>query len=290
MKTLNRSLLIGNGVNRLSNASLSWEDILEGLVQENNFPKESLRLIPNTIFFECIKLQSLSMSRASEAEAQQQIAGMLAKIQPSEYHTRFIHTDVKHILTTNYDYCLENTINAQVTSSGNETRYSLFRRKEINGTTIWHIHGEIDHPQTIMLGFDHYAGYLQKMRKHLVGERESDEEKTLASLANRLTQPEPEYPAWVEIFLRTDVDIVGLTLDFTEIDLWWLLGLKKMIGIARNGIARETRYIHFSTETESRETHARLEALKLYGVGIVTIPVTDNHWGQAYDEYLTKMI
>ena len=288
MNSSNKSLLIGNGINRLSNTSVSWEDILEKLVHTNNFPKEALKDIPNTILFECIKLESLSTLHAGEVEAQKQIASMLAEIQPNAYHTRFIESGAKHIFTTNYDYCLEKAITTPVASSGNETKYSLFRRKTFNGTSIWHIHGEIDRPKTIMLGFDHYAGCLQKMRKHLVGELEANEEQAIAALAGRLSQVKQEDLTWIEAFLQNDVDIVGLTLDFTEIDLWWLLGLKKMVGLVQSEFVRKTRYIHFAAENPSRETLARLEALKLYGVEIVPIVTGKNDWRQAYDEYLGR--
>ncbi len=289
MERPGKSLLIGNGVNRLSNDSVSWENVLKELVQTNNFPKESLNLIPNTIFFECIKFQSSPPFRTSEAAAQQRIANMMAAIQPNPYHARFLESGVKHIFTTNYDYSLEKAAAAPADSSGNETKYSLFRRKKVGELSIWHIHGEIDRPKTIMLGFDHYAGCLQKMRKHLVGELESDEEKALIALASRLSGEEPKEPAWVEIFLRDQVDIIGLTLDFTEIDLWWLLGLKKMMGLLKDGIAGKTRYIHFYLENQTGETEARLAAMKLYGIEILEIPVKSNQWEQAYTDYLNEV-
>ena len=83
----------------------------------------------------------------------------------------------------------------------------------------------------MVLGFDQYAGSLQKIRNYVMTGIE------VSRLPYRLSSPvksgildfhvtRPVY-SWVDHFLRDHVHIVGLGMDFTEIDLWWLLVHKR---------------------------------------------------------------
>ena len=42
--------------------------------------------------------------------------------------------------------------------------------------------------------------------------------------------------SWIDLFLFEDIDIVGLTLDFSELHLWWILN---KFALQRDGKVRD---------------------------------------------------
>lgn len=79
----------------------------------------------------------------------------------------------------------------------------------------------------MVLGYDQYAGSLQKIRNYVT------EGVKIKTLNHRLSFPvkngviefenDRRFYSWVDHFLRDHLHIVGLGMDFTEIDIWWLL-------------------------------------------------------------------
>ncbi|WP_258197864.1 SIR2 family protein [Pseudomonas capeferrum] len=69
------------------------------------------------------------------------------------------------ILTTNYDFTIEEAFAGPLYNPSflyPESRYSLFRRYQAATRDIWHIHGDSARPSSMVLGYDQYAGSLQK--------------------------------------------------------------------------------------------------------------------------------
>jgi hypothetical protein len=141
------SLLIGNGLNRLS-SKLSWAALLEQLAVALNV-SDRVRCVeqkPLSMLFEEICAHAGGKSfREMEHSVKKKIGTFIGEIEPTELHRQYV--------------ALFSVILTPVFS---ESRYSLFRRYWAGGKEIWRIHGDAAFPESILLGYDHYAGYLQK--------------------------------------------------------------------------------------------------------------------------------
>jgi hypothetical protein len=79
-------------------------------------------------------------------------------------------------------------------------------------------------PATISLGFEHYCGQLQDLRNYVVsGTNYKTKNYHNDPLTKRLSTLKGDPESWVDLFFTKEIHIIGLCLDFIEIDLWWLL-------------------------------------------------------------------
>jgi len=142
----------------------------------------------------------------------------------------FVSLPTNDILTTNYDYTFEraykNEFDRPSKTSGEETKYSLYRKITLDSKCFYHIHGEAKYHTTLCLGYEHYVGYLAKMREYLRAEPRVSKRFDGNVVALRTIddgREEQEKFSWLNLFFTHDVYIVGLGLAPCEIDLWWLL-------------------------------------------------------------------
>lgn len=275
-------LLVGNGINRLSQ-DYSWENLLEDLIayigkkHTIQFKKEK----PFTLLYEEIYLRARKYRGKNEIKLKEKITELMGNLKVNEFHTKFLNLGVKHILTTNYDYNLERSYMNHIGESDNlssETKYNLFRRRKVDDTYIWHIHGEAEVAKSITLGHGHYVGYLQKMRNHLTGKKRNilDFEKT------------KDIYSWVDLFIKDNVYIVGSSLDYTEIDLWWLLIYKERSRYEKNiGHIGKTIYYYFYDNNLKPKKEAKLSLLESYGVEVKRQDVQGNY-KKAYERFIEE--
>ncbi|MES2827106.1 MAG: SIR2 family protein [Bacteroidota bacterium] len=217
-------LLIGNGINDITPGK-SWEDVLDDIIKFCALRDISKKQKPFPILYDEIFLRAVQARQWDEFEVKSYIASSVSEITPNEIHARIREMEFRHVLTTNYDYTLQGErprINEGLVF---ERLYSVFRNHDLGNTKYWHIHGEANYPASINLGYEHYCGQLQNMRNYAVtGTYYKSEEIVKASLISRLKAGKaPNFQSWIDLFFTTDIHIVGLTLDFVETDLWWLL-------------------------------------------------------------------
>lgn len=223
-------LLLGNGLNDANNKGYKWIDLIKDVVEHLKLKNLSVvKEKPFTLLYEEIFLTNLKETRVSEYKLKSFIAEKLKDILPSALHTKIMSLNFSDIMTTNYDYTIENSntgVSKDLHDKGiiKQNRYSLFRHNEVNGCKVWHIHGEINKPGTILLGYEHYSGQLQQIRNYVVsGTGNSYKNYQFPPLIKLLKNGKVENNSWLDIFFTKDIHIVGLTLDFVELDLWWLL-------------------------------------------------------------------
>lgn len=224
------SLLLGNGINRVA-LQKEWNQILCELASKFDADDliQHLNDKPLSMFIEELCARSGGLFREAEHAVKVAFAGLLQQISPIEAHER-VCAPFKVIMTTNYDFTIEEAFAGPMhlpAFLAPESRYSLFRRHQAMGRDIWHVHGDVARPSSMVLGFDHYAGTLQKIRNYVT------EGIEVKKVAHRVSSPvkggnldftlNSTVYSWVDYFLRDHVHIVGLGMDFTEIDLWWLL-------------------------------------------------------------------
>ncbi len=155
-----------------------------------------------------------------------------------EFLREFLLMNFDHILTTNYTYELENVAqfpdeytfaNIKRLSRHTqekqraESKYMIHSYNEIildsTPKKIWHIHGEIRKPNSVIIGHYYYGNLLSEIKKISDGRRDAyRREQDLGD----------QYPvnSWVDAFILGEIYCVGFGFDFSEFDLWWLLNRK----------------------------------------------------------------
>ena len=256
-------LLLGNGINRAEGLSPGWTGLLQSIARKYCFvPEDSLS---NTLGYEMLENRILKRDpKQTITDIHRQIAdGVQTDALRSKtdwsgtLHERLLGLPVNTILTTNYDYALERCLDPAFRRVYNtrETTYSLRRYQCADGKTVFHIHGECDYPRSICLGFEHYAGSLQRIREGIVNPTSSlgdGHTYQLADIINGVT-PKPEH-SWIYDFFLEDLYILGLELDACEIELWWLLSYRaRQIALRALPISNRIHYLNVSVPKNQEE-------------------------------------
>jgi len=273
MRRENESLVLGNGINYMSNNSVSWRDLLKRLAV-NIRHKEIMDLIdekPFTLIYEEIIFKSNKIGVSSEIDIKRKVAELVDEISPNSFHKNLLQSRFQHIITTNYDYALERSSEKGSKKSNvkRETKYNLYRRRSVDSKYVWHIHGESDIPNSITLGHEQYAGQLQKMRHYATSNRESRSgDVSQFKLNNMNFDKDGSDYSWLDLFFRDHIHILGLSLDYTEIDLWWLLSYKERLRRISGYNVGKT-YYHTRKEKITKKKQGLLNILGSFGIEVV---------------------
>lgn len=252
-----QSILYGNGINLLTKGMPSWNGLISGLF-ETNLDSQ----IPNPLKYEALLMnkryrkpshplyncdgQPILTIDGSEVYVLGEYTekALLDKIvnrllfysKTNRIYDAISELPVSHIITTNYDNTFfksiggEGAIKSKVVS---EKKYSIHRNYVIDNPQIglqhyWPIHGNIDSPSSIMIGYDHYCDSLSKIAYYARG-GEDLKRKRVDSIEQRLKEGISDPIAWVDLFFISDVHIIGLGLNYDEMDLWWVLNKRRRI-------------------------------------------------------------
>lgn len=279
---MKNTLVFGNGLNRLSDSSISWDTILDNLKGSNKFPNNEF---PYTLIYERALFGNFSNYSDSLQDFEYSFKNSLAKsmfgIIPSELYNKIAALKLENYITTNYDYCLnkvfENFFSATQLIKGTEDIYSVRRKTEIIDSVsqnvisnIWNIHGEINKPATIMLGYDHYVGALGKIESYIKGNYEfSNKGERIHPQQMRRKLENPRYfddYSWIDLFFNSNVHIIGLKLDYSEIDLYWVLNKRARFYMELGQRLKTRNTITFYTNEDEKHKH---ELLRSFNVDVV---------------------
>jgi len=260
---MDKTLLFGNGLNQLTTGLISWKDLLDKIKKKNKF--DDLEL-PNTMIYERILLERPKLADgifAVEGNIKSEIAVQMPYIPTNEYYELVYNLGFKNYLTTNYDYSLnKKLLELGLFSKNNSTEdiYSIRRNTSIidkedkEVCKIWNIHGEVDRPPSIMLGLDHYCGSIGKLDAYLKGTYEFQENKKpvrVNSITDKIKQKEYDRYSWVELFFNTDIHILGLSLEYSETDLWWILNKRaRIMNDKKTSVHISNQIFYYSTSIE----------------------------------------
>ena len=247
---------------------------------------------PFSLIYEEISIRSKQFKNKQEIELKKHVASLVKEINPNDFHAKFVNSSVKNIITTNYDYSFELTSSVGLPERANlakETKYSNYRRRIINDTNIWHVHGEADVPNSITLGYDQYSGTIQKMRNYLTGDRENTGGHVSPFKSGIIEfEKECEVYSWLDIFLRDEVHIIGLGFDYTEIDLWWLLSYKARVKQNKSLKVGETFFHHFHDGSIGDKEKAKHQIMESLGVNVEHVSV-NRDYTKAYNAFLGQI-
>lgn len=251
-----KTLLFGNGFNLL-NGYATWKTLVKKIED-----KTDSATIPNTLQFEAEVLQlpehdadlfgferdvfaynkkGLQHTPNTEVILKSQIAERMKQYKSNALYSRIASMkNVSHYITTNYDDVLARTLISmgyvETEHIKIENTYSLRRRHSLEKQElqkhIWNIHGEILLPQTIMLGLHQYCGSVGRITEYLSGKYTYSVDKlqnVVDSIRERIEKG-IDFPfSWIDLFFISDIVIIGLSLLYEEIDLWWILTRRKRL-------------------------------------------------------------
>nr|WP_301896293.1 SIR2 family protein [uncultured Duncaniella sp.] len=317
------AILFGNGFNLLSKDCPSWQDLLTSISDRENSP--ILNGIPPTLQYEQVYLAPHSSfsdlsDESDETKLKDAVKRRLSTIGTNEFYKKLLSLGVSTFLTTNYDHALyDNDESSVIGKNSSEKIYSIKRWKRIrlndNDYTIFQFHGDITNVKSIMLGLDHYGGALAKVQDYVKGyfNEKSKDKKTSSksnnqySISNRLTS-DIEIDAsiygftdngtslisWIDAFFFSNLHIIGITIDFSEIDIWWLLSRRARM--LKNGtLANQIYYYPTFPLSEIHYHLPKLRLLERLGVKVIyhkqTIDIETGYpdYPQIYNEQIRNM-
>lgn len=255
---MNKTILIGNGINNINNNS-SWSHLLKKISNIEGVKINLSKEKPFPLLYEEIYLKLSQKINKDEEDLKSEIARFVSKIETNDIHEELLNLNIKNYLTTNYDYCLQKVLIKDqpleiLNNNGivKETKYNIFRHHLLGEKRFWHIHGEINVPNSITLGFEHYGGQLQQYRNYVVTGTSYNNKKLSNQLPlqkrlkeNLLINDE----SWLDFFFKDEVHIIGLNLSYQETDLWWLLTNRARFILSSKGLPKyKSEIIYYCPE------------------------------------------
>lgn len=292
---MKKVLLIGNGINNISQ-NYTWSNLINSLIE--NFCAKSQIEIPNKPFpllYEEIFVEAVKNPDIKETLIKEFIGEEVSNLESNELHKELLNLDIYNILTTNYDLTFEKILTLEPRELKNngivrESLFSIFRHYQVKNKNIWHIHGDANYSNSITLGYEHYSGYLQQMRNYVVtGTGTSYKNVKLESLAKRLKNGQLDNShSWLDFFFTKDVHIIGLTLDFIEIHLWWLLTYRQRAKLTK-GMNLTNKIVYYYPNSLEENIQNKLQLLRSNGIQTVSCRYNEEQKTDYYKEVIQKI-
>lgn len=270
-------LFLGNGINY--NDKFSWNNVINKTA-ENEENTSLLKhsgsfQVPNTI---------LSFALCSDDDTKRHSTYLDAfkeyDHEPNEQLNKLLDIPFNAILTTNYTYELEQQYKSdysQLSASGKrkyafqyakDSKYLIHTfNKFSDSPPIWHVHGELRRKSSMILSHDEYA--------RLIGEIVSHNKQ----LGNGIEKYYSSFKAksWVDYFVVGNIFFRGYSLDFSELDIWWLLGRKLRERAPVGNV--------FFYEPASEQNRYKHEVLKMKGFNVETLGYKTNDDYKPFNEF-----
>ncbi len=266
---MKQSIMLGNGVNRCMFSNISWGDLLDDIAKDYknvklnkniSFPMQFENLInqildneddPSDDLYNEIKRRIIERLKEAEAELPEEKLTL---------HKSFAQS-ADAIITTNYDFLIEKSLDEVILfpKGSKNNKYNINNFVKVAGKNVYHIHGDLQHVNSICLGYEHYAGTLQHLRGELAKKKKEYGDKPAIIWA--LEKQENVLNTWAEKFFTDNIDIVGLGLTQSEIDIWWLITYRAFLYYsnrfgARDLIQNTIRYHEISTKPDKDMEYA----------------------------------
>lgn len=276
---MRKTLFLGNGFTQsIFKETPSWNDLFKNVDST----------IKNYTFLYEVGL--LKTEPKTDSDYKKEIVDKIKKV-PSAKNIKdildldrfgeyLVNNDIHDIITTNYDRGIEFILckkcgYKEVKPDGlvKEDIYSIRTYKKfVNAENthqikLWKIHGDIKRRKTITLGFDQYCGSLSKLSEYIKGTYKSDKGPTCRIPMKRKCKKQAfDNLSWAELFFNTTVYIVGFGLDFSEIDIWWLLNKHKRIKREVQQVQNNIYYLYTNGIDSITEKRGLFEALTAFDV------------------------
>ena len=229
-------LLVGNGINRAFGGE-AWYDLIGGMnKKQDTRVTKVLNEVPYPI-------RAVITTNDNVDENIRKVCEKMIQLEPSKEQLdllrEYLDLPIDAILTTNYSYEIEKAIEPNffckinvrnkwrkntVDTSQTKDEFGLFKyfEFECSGSEkrVWHIHGEAARPNSVVVGHYYYCNLLNRIIKQA-----ADVIRGYRSSCKKGIDYQPK--SWIDYFLIGEVFIIGFGMDFSEMDIWWLINLKK---------------------------------------------------------------
>jgi hypothetical protein len=248
---------------------------------------------PFPMLYEEIFVEAVKNRRFKESDIKNFFAREVSNLEPNDVHRLIVEAGAENIFTTNYDLTLEKLFiqtPGDLKNNGviKESTFSLFRHYKINKTNFWHIHGDANISCSITLGYEHYSGYLQQMRNYVANGTGTAYKIKFDPLIRRLRNKNFTSSSWVDLFFTQDIYIIGLTMDFIEIHLWWLLTFRQRLKLIKQ-VPVKNNIVYFYPDVLGKKIQNKLDLLRSIGVTPFSISYSDNNKMKYYQTILKKI-
>ena len=275
----NRSVLfLGNGINRSFNHK-SWDDLISETNETNaKCDVESIKELP-------YNMQIIAATNDNVDKEMKTISKILnydINKEQADFLQMLITDEFSAIITTNYTTELEQALGMK------NNKYSFYKHMQytkadltdkmkksqlynylmIDGKSIWHIHGHIYAPSSVKMGNYYYGKLTSQIEQYI---------STL--LRNYKASKNYDFPfvpkSWIDYFMLSDVYMLGFGMDFSESDIWYLIGAKK------RHFPENKTYFYLPKE-DIEEKRALTTMLKAYNVEVVDTLSSKNGFKNFY--------
>lgn len=269
-------LLLGNGL--VYDEGISWSELLRSIRREEasleglweGEEDSGKPTVPNNIFCDATAIvkdrerQNACVKAFSTAQKKNKAsAGSAAKCgnHDDDLIQLFLSLCPDAILTTNYTYQIEDRIRPGYSALSNDTKRKyaynggartkdgrfIIRTRNVFGEDlpeIWHIHGELRRKSSLVLTHDEYFREVKYIYDYN------------AKRGNDYLEFRNDFKvkSWIDYFMIADIYVVGLSFDFSEFDLWWLLNRRQR---ENAGVGNICFY-----EMEDKDTYSKICALR----------------------------
>lgn len=268
-------LLLGNGLNRVYGGA-SWAGLL-ARINRTNYTPEQVKSMP-------LPMQAVLLS---QDHVDVSLKDLKRELTRCELHPwldlqlkKLLAMPFDCILTPNFTYELECAADQdflEVPSRARRYRrhtagvaraerrfmlHTYYSLPVAQGTVpLFHIHGEANKPDSVILGHYYYGNLLFCYDAYLT--------KRAPDCKYRMGRDGQGLPvlSWLDYFILGDVYALGFGYDTSEMDLWWLLCRKKRERASHGGL------YFFEPGRKSAETKHAL--LKAYHATCVTLGMKD---------------
>jgi hypothetical protein len=286
---MEQTLFLGNGLNRMNNSEYSWEEVIVRISKKLDIElTKDFKNVPFPLLLEQMVFRTQNTHREGILKIKDVVAKELLLLKGSFLHENLKLLNIKNFLTTNYDYLIEKSlidlfVREDYGSVTREQLHSIKRVIQIGDYKIWHAHGEINdfkngsekgrwRPHTILIGYEQYASYLREIQSYLKGKIYGTEIK---SSSKKPSEQNFSRESWIDCFFLDNLIFIGTSLDFSEIDLWWLLTFRVIIKKDQKQHIISNKIILISPCFERGVSKAKNDLLRSLDVEIVTIHSED---------------
>ena len=281
-------LLVGNGLNRCAGDKTTWDDAIQRLAKDDAI----LDKIDNINY-------SIRATVTADADEQKRWArytklfGDNFVLPENPLLQKLLAIPFDAVLTTNYTYELENALDPAYPLSDNKETHAFttvsdpvkgkkpdavrllntFNRFQTGkrNIDIWHIHGEVREPASMILTHEEYGRLVAELVKR--EDRQQDPTKVC-------------FESWIDYFIYGDLYVLGQGINFAEFDLWWLLSRRQREKTGRG------RSIYYAPQQHNKNFTEVEEALDQIGMKVEncrkTIPDLDKISGAECNEFFYK--
>ena len=277
--TINNVLFLGNGFSRSVAPQLpAWKDLFN---DENSLITNYTILYEKKFINNCNKKEEFIKKELTEKIETAIKNSIVGKESVAEWFSKFLKRNkISDILTTNYDkgieYILQRCGYEMNSNNSSEKLYSIRRckifknNKNKHQIKLWKIHGDIDAIKSVTLGYDQYCGSLSKLTSYIKGKYETSK-MSQTSIGNVPIEDKCKNPtqkdngSWAELFFFNNIYIFGFGMDFSELDIWWLLNKRARIKINNPNLIQNTITYYYQSRFDKNKEDIK-DALKTFFV------------------------